>query len=164
MATREVDYAVVPIENSLGGSIHANYDLLLRWVHPAIHPHVPFDDRRPDLNHGPVPPQNRRHELHIIGEHEFRVEHSLLALPGVKKEDIKRVMSHPQALAQCDNYLRNMGCVGVPVRLLVVERRGFGHSGHTHNWLMIHTPRHAGWRASRCTTRREAPRSSPSSS
>lgn len=50
-----------------------------------------------------------RYELFIIGEHEFRVEHSLLALPGVKKEDIKRVMSHPQALAQCDNYLRNMG-------------------------------------------------------
>lgn len=54
----------------------------------------------------------RRYELYIIGEHEFRVEHSLLALPGVKKEDIKRVMSHPQALAQCDNYLRNMGWVG----------------------------------------------------
>jgi len=50
-----------------------------------------------------------RHELFIIGEHEFKVEHSLMALPGVKKSDIKRVMSHPQALAQCDNYLRNLG-------------------------------------------------------
>lgn len=79
VANREVDYCVVPIENSLGGSIHANFDLLLRY------------------------------DLHVIAEHEFRVEHSLLALPGVKKEDIKRVMSHPQALAQCDNYLRTWG-------------------------------------------------------
>ena len=45
-------------------------------------------------------------QLFVIGEHDFRVEHCLLALPGTKKEDIKRVMSHPQALAQCDNYLR----------------------------------------------------------
>jgi prephenate dehydratase len=79
VASREVDYAVVPIENSLGGSIHTNFDLLLRY------------------------------DLNIIAEHEFRVEHSLLALPGVDKKDIKKVMSHPQALAQCDNYLRNWG-------------------------------------------------------
>ena len=82
VASREVDYAVLPIENSLGGSIHANYDLLLRY------------------------------DLHIIGEHEFRVEHSLLALPGVKRQDIVKVMSHPQALAQCDNYLRAWGVKG----------------------------------------------------
>lgn len=79
VANRECDYAVIPIENSLGGSIHQNYDLLMRY------------------------------NLHIIAEHDFKVEHSLLALPGTKLGDIKKVMSHPQALAQCDNYIRKMG-------------------------------------------------------
>lgn len=78
VSSREVDYAVIPIENSLGGSIHANYDLLLRY------------------------------ELFVIGEHEFRVEHSLMALPGTQMSDISKVMSHQQALAQCDTYLRAM--------------------------------------------------------
>lgn len=79
VATREADYAVVPIENSLGGSIHTNFDLQLRY------------------------------DLNIIAEHEFRVEHSLLVLPGTKRENVKKVLSHPQALAQCDNYIRAWG-------------------------------------------------------
>lgn len=45
-------------------------------------------------------------KLFIVAEHVFRVEHCLLALPGTKLSDVKKVMSHPQALAQCDNYLR----------------------------------------------------------
>jgi aspartate/methionine/tyrosine aminotransferase/prephenate dehydratase/prephenate dehydrogenase len=75
----DVQFAVLPIENSLGGSIHANYDLLLKYG------------------------------LHIVAEYDLRVEHSLLALPGVKKEDIKTVISHPQALAQCTHTIAKMG-------------------------------------------------------
>ncbi|XP_020581385.1 arogenate dehydratase/prephenate dehydratase 6, chloroplastic-like, partial [Phalaenopsis equestris] len=73
------DRAVLPVENSLGGSIHRNYDLLLR------------------------------HRLHIVGEVQLPVHHCLLCLPGVRKEYLTRVISHPQALAQCEHTLTNLG-------------------------------------------------------
>ncbi|KAK6929230.1 Prephenate dehydratase [Dillenia turbinata] len=76
-----VDRAVLPIENSLGGSIHRNYDLLLR------------------------------HSLHIVGEVQFPVRHCLLANHGVHIEELTRVLSHPQALAQCENTLTKLGVV-----------------------------------------------------
>ena len=79
VASMECDYACLPIENSLGGSIHDNYDLMLRY------------------------------DLTIVAEHEFRVHHCLLVKQGVEKKDIKYAISHPQALAQCDNYLRSLG-------------------------------------------------------
>ncbi|KAL6980526.1 Arogenate dehydratase 3 [Sarracenia purpurea var. burkii] len=78
-----VDKAVLPIENSVGGSIHRNYDLLLR------------------------------HRLHMVGEVQLVVNHCLLALQGVRKEELKRVLSHPQALAQCEMTLNQLGVIKV---------------------------------------------------
>src|ERR1700690_1385155 len=73
-----VESGMIPIENSLAGSIHQNYDLLLS------------------------------HKLWIVGEDFLRVRHCLIAVPGVKKSEIKRVISHPQALGQTVGYVRAM--------------------------------------------------------
>ena len=86
LSTGTIEYAAVPVENTLGGSIHVNYDLMLRY-------------------HGKV---------HVVGEHSFRVRHCLLALPGVKKQDIKKAMSHPQALAQTEGYQQAAGIQPMP--------------------------------------------------
>lgn len=72
-------YGMLPVENSTAGSIYEAYDLLL--------------DR----------------DLKVWQEVNFRVRHCLLANPGVRMEDIRRVYSHPQALAQCERYLANRG-------------------------------------------------------
>jgi prephenate dehydratase len=81
----ESDFGLIPIENSLAGSIHQNYDLLLR------------------------------HELQIVGEYFLRVRHCLIVLPGVEKGEICKVISHPQALGQCAGYLRGLSVKTEPV-------------------------------------------------
>jgi prephenate dehydratase len=55
-----------------------------------------------------------RYSLHITGELHLHVRHCLLALPGVRLEEIERVQSHPQALAQCEATLKQMGVERVP--------------------------------------------------
>ncbi|HEY3744452.1 MAG TPA: prephenate dehydratase [Bryobacteraceae bacterium] len=67
----EVTGAVIPIENTLHGSVHENYDHLLHF------------------------------ELPIVGETNVRIVHNLIAAPGVRFNQVKRVYSHPVALAQC---------------------------------------------------------------
>jgi prephenate dehydratase len=81
VASGDSDCGLIPIENSLAGSIHRNYDLLLQ------------------------------NGLVVVGEHYLHVHHCLIALPGVELAEIRRVISHPQALAQCDGYIRSLGQV-----------------------------------------------------
>jgi hypothetical protein len=52
-----------------------------------------------------------RYNLHIVGEKSVPISHCLLVNKGVRREDLTRVLSHPQALAQCDEYLRDMAVV-----------------------------------------------------
>lgn len=74
---------VLPMENSIGGSIHRNYDLLVE------------------------------HELPIVGEVELAVDHCLLARAGTTLRDLQVVYSHPQALAQCEQYLKGLDGVEI---------------------------------------------------
>lgn len=76
VSTNAVNYGVVPIENTLHGSIHENYDNLLRY------------------------------SLQIFGETTVRIAHHLIAPPGVTFRSLKRVYSHPVALNQCRIFLQ----------------------------------------------------------
>ena len=66
---------LVPLDNSQAGSINETYDLFLR------------------------------HGLHLVGETVVRVDHCLIALPGSQIDELTEVMSHPQAIAQCEEFL-----------------------------------------------------------
>jgi prephenate dehydratase len=73
-----VSRGLVPMDNSQAGSINETYDLFLR------------------------------HGLHLVGETVVRVDHCLLALPGSAIDDLQEVMSHPQAIAQCEEFLSGL--------------------------------------------------------
>jgi len=80
----EVQFGIVPVENSLEGSIGRAYDLLLDS------------------------------SLKVCGEIELRVVHCLIASPEARLDLIKRVYSHPQALGQCKAFLKHLGCELIP--------------------------------------------------
>lgn len=84
VSSGKMDYGVVPVENSQAGSINDTYDLLLN------------------------------HDLNIIGEIYLRVKHCLLALPGETINDITKIYSHPQALAQCQEFLSSLQAELIP--------------------------------------------------
>jgi len=74
-------YGVLPIENSAAGSVTAVYDLM------------------------------QKHSFHIAKALRLKVDHVLLVNPGVKFEDVKEIMSHRHALAQCNNFLKRHSSV-----------------------------------------------------
>jgi prephenate dehydratase len=76
VASGVADCSMTPIENSLAGSVIKNYDLL------------------------------EEHDLTIIGETSLKIVHNLIAAPNVQLEDLRRVYSHPVALAQCEKFFR----------------------------------------------------------
>jgi len=74
----QVDYAVLPIENTTAGSIYETYDLLARK------------------------------NVALVGEEILEIEHCLLAVEDVPLSRIRRIYSHPKALDQCTDFLRDM--------------------------------------------------------
>jgi chorismate mutase/prephenate dehydratase len=74
----EADYGMLPVENTTAGSINEAYDLLAQTG------------------------------LYVVGEEVLRVEHCLVGLPGAQVGQIRRVYSHPQALAQCSVFLSGL--------------------------------------------------------
>ena len=74
----EADCAVVPIENTLAGSVIKNYDLLVDY------------------------------DLEIIGELVLRVAHNLIAPKGTHLRSLRKIYSHPVALAQCEDFLHKL--------------------------------------------------------
>ena len=71
-------YGILPLENSTAGSVNKIYDLMMEY------------------------------NFHIIRSTRIKVDHSLLVLPGVKKEEVREIFSHEQALSQCTEFLEGM--------------------------------------------------------
>lgn len=76
LAARRVSRAVVPVENTLAGTVSKTYDLLLEY------------------------------DLTIIGERVEHIDHVLIGRPGAEIDGLRRVLSHPVALAQCEQFFR----------------------------------------------------------
>ena len=89
----DAGYGMLPIENAVAGSVTEAYELLME------------------------------HDLRIYAEVILRVRHMLVALPGTKLSDLKRVRSHPQALAQCQRYLARHGLEPEPT----IDTAGSAH-------------------------------------
>src|SRR5437867_5365100 len=99
------DLGILPIENSLVGSIATNFDLIAESA------------------------------LAIVGEVVSAVHHCLLGVPGAKRGGLRRVLSHPVALAQCERFLGGLGGGGEGVAVYGTAGGAAGGGGGGGPWL-----------------------------
>lgn len=76
-------FGIIPVENSTAGSVHESYDLIMKY------------------------------RFYVVGAYDLKINHCLCAKPGVKYEDVENVYSHPQALSQCNMFLKNFDFTGI---------------------------------------------------
>ncbi len=96
-------YGVIPVENSTAGSVNTVYDLMMD------------------------------HKFYIVRSIRLKIDHNLLARPGVKLSDIKEVYSHEQALSQCSGYLKSLeGVKVIPMQNTAVAARMVSESDNPH--------------------------------
>ena len=93
------EYGVLPIENSTAGSVLEVYDLM------------------------------RKHNFHIVRSVRLRVSHCLAAIPDAELKDVKTVVSHPQALMQCDEFIKNSGFIAQADENTAVAAKRVSESG-----------------------------------
>lgn len=101
IASGQIDYGVLPFENSSAGPVSETYDLLIK------------------------------HNLVIIGEQMVKVQQHLLGVPGATLDSIREVHSHPQGLAQCQEYLKQHDWTAVPSLNTAISAKMVADSGNT---------------------------------
>ncbi|MCC8074295.1 MAG: prephenate dehydratase [Clostridiales bacterium] len=79
----DAKFGVIPVENSTAGSVHESYDLIMKY------------------------------RFYVVGAYDLKIEHCICAKQDTKYEDITDVYSHPQALSQCSNFIKNFDFTGV---------------------------------------------------
>lgn len=92
-------FGIIPVENSTAGSVHESYDLIMKY------------------------------RFYVVGAYDLKIAHCLCAAADTKYERIENVYSHPQALAQCNIFLKSFGFTGVNATNTAVAAKYVSESG-----------------------------------
>lgn len=97
----EAPFGVIPIENSTAGSVHEAYDLMMRY------------------------------KFYVVGAYSLDINHCLCANSNAKYEEIEKIYSHPQALAQCSKFIKDFNFTGVNYSNTAAAAKYISESGRT---------------------------------